>query len=93
LNGISPDADLAEFEVLMHQLLYNALDFLSFNELNLNTRQFGIEQKLREKLEEIDRMVKTNFAKGAQGTGLDFNLYRPGGSMQVIMGTLSGRIN
>ena len=37
LNGISPDTDMAEFEALMHQLLYNAPDFLSLNELNLNT--------------------------------------------------------
>jgi len=93
LNGISPDADLAEFEALMHQLLYNAPDFLSFDELNINTRQFGIEQKLREKLKEIDRMAKTNFAEGAEGTGLDFHFYHPGGRMQVIMGTLSGQTN
>jgi len=50
LNGISPDNDLAEFEALMHQLLYNALNFLLFNELNLNTRFPGIDSKLREKL-------------------------------------------
>ena len=42
LNGINPDNDLAEFEALMHQMLYNAPDFLSFNETNLEFKSSGL---------------------------------------------------
>jgi len=38
-------------------------------------------------------MSKLNLAKEAEDTGLNIQLYQPGGSMQVIMGTISGRTN
>ena len=47
---------------------------------------------MREKLKDIDRYAKLNLAKGAEDTGLKFRQYRPGGSMQIIMGTTSGRM-
>ena len=93
LNGINPDNDLADFEALMHQMIYNAPDFLLFNELNLELNFPEMESKLREKRKEIDWMAKMNLAKGAEDTGLEFRQYRPRGSIQILIGTISRRMN
>jgi len=62
LIGINPDNDLADFEALMHQMLYNAPNFLSFNELNLELNFPGMESRLKDKVKEIDMMAKMNLA-------------------------------
>ena len=91
VKGIGTGGDLKEFETLLTMLDRYQVEVACLSEINVDTRNPTMRYDIFEKVKQQDLHSKVTFTSSHCTPKTRESYYKPGGTMTLVRGTISGR--
>ena len=92
INGISAADSLLDWDITLGHMIDLQTDCLCITEANLDLRAYKVRDALKHASKSFDRHMSLTFTSSQQAPLTQQSFYKPGGTITVVNGAWSGRV-